>query len=323
MSPLSGVDLNMLVALDALLAEGNVTRAAERTAVGQPAMSASLARLRKHFDDPLLVREGRALIPTPLAESLITPVREALVAVESVMGSRAGFDPATDHRTFTLVASDYVSLVLLRPLFARIGGEAPGVRVNVVPVSADFADQLQRGHVDLVVMPMAFVGRESFPHTRLFSDRYVLAADRDNPDIEEPVTPEMFRRMPYLSYRIGSLQSLGESELAEAGVEQRVELRTQSFVVTPFLLTGTRLVSLLHERLAKQLAEPARLRLAEPPVPLRPIVEAMYWNPRHTDDPAHRWLRSCITDIATTLLASGPPAGPAAGWNGTEVRAGR
>ncbi|GAA0895960.1 LysR family transcriptional regulator [Pseudonocardia zijingensis] len=298
---LSGIDLNLLVALDALLTECNVTRAAERTLVGQPAMSASLARLRKHFDDPLLVREGRKLVPTPLAESLAAPVREAIVAIEAVLGSRAGFDPATDQRSFTIVASDYVTLVLLRPLFARLGVEAPGIGVNVVPLQPDFTDQLRRGQVDLLIIPTALVRREEFPHVRLFSDRFVLAADRDNSDVGERVTAEEFARLPYLSYRVGPLQALGESELEEVGIERRIEVRTQSFVITPFLLTGTRLVSLVHERLAARVAEQARLRLLEPPVPLRPIVEAMYWNPRHTQDPAHSWLRSCITEIADDL----------------------
>lgn len=306
---LSGIDLNLLVALDALLVESNVTRAAERTMVGQPAMSASLARLRKHFGDPLLVREGRRLVPTPLAESLAEPVREAVLAVEAVMGSRADFDPTVDRRTFTIVASDYVALVLLRPLFARLGVEAPGVGVNVVPVVPDFADQLRRGQVDLVIMPTAFVGRGSFPSRQLFSDRFVLAADRDNPDVGDHVTPEVFSRLRYLSYSVGPLRALSERELEEVGIERHVEVSTQSFLTAPFLLTGTRLVSLVHLRLATRVAELARLRLLEPPVPLRPIVEAMYWNPRRTNDPAHRWFRSAIAEIAATELDRGDDAG--------------
>jgi DNA-binding transcriptional LysR family regulator len=113
---LNGVDLNLLPALDALLAERNVTRAAERMSLGQPAMSAVLARLRKHFGDPLLVREGRGLVLTTLAASLVAPVQEAMAATEAVLGARPPFDPRTDARSFTLVGSDYVALVLLRPL---------------------------------------------------------------------------------------------------------------------------------------------------------------------------------------------------------------
>lgn len=298
---LSGVDLNLLVALDALLTECNVTRAAIRTSVGQPAMSASLARLRKHFDDPLLVKQGRQLVPTPLAESLVGPVRAAIEAVESVMGSRAEFDPTIDERTFTILASDYVTLQLLRPLFAMLATDAPAIRVNVVPIGTDFAEQLQRGHVDLLIMPSAAVGQLSMPQVKLFSDRFVLACDRDNPLVGDTVTPEEFASLPYLSYSVGQLRGLGESELAEVGIERRVEVRTQSFVITPFLLAGTHLVSLVHERLARRVADYAGIRLLEPPVPLRPIIETMYWNVRQSQDPAHQWLRSRITEAATNL----------------------
>ena len=299
---LAGVDLNLLMALDALLSESNVTRAAERTSVGQSAMSASLARLRKHFDDPLFVKEGRRLVPTPLAESLVEPVHEAVVAVEAVMGSRPVFNPATDNRSFTVVASDYVTLMLLRPLFARLVAEATGVRVTAVPLPVDYADQLRRGQVDLLILPTVLMGPQSFPSTKLFSDRFVLACSADNPDVGDHVTPEQFSKLPYLSYRLGPMLALGESELEEIGIERRIEVRTQSFVMTPFLLTGTRLVSLLQERLARRFGEYAGLHLLEPPVPLRPVVVAMYWSPRHTHDPAHRWLRDCICEVAATEI---------------------
>src|SRR6516165_692691 len=111
---LGGVDLNLLLALDALLSERNVTRAAERLSVGQPAMSASLRRLRKHFGDPLLVREGRTLLPTPLAGTLAPLAREAVTALEAVFDRQRGFDPLVDSRSFTIMASDYVTVILLR-----------------------------------------------------------------------------------------------------------------------------------------------------------------------------------------------------------------
>jgi DNA-binding transcriptional LysR family regulator len=297
---LSGVDLNLLVALDALLTERNVTRAAERVSVGQPAMSASLARLRKHFGDPLLVRQGRGLEPTPLAESLARSVQEAIATVEAVLGSRAAFDPGV-QRTFTIVASDYITLVLLRPMFSLLAAEAPGIRINVIPVVPDYARQLRCGQVDMLIVPTALSGRLPFPHVRLFTERFLLACDRDNTAVTDFVEPEQFSRMPYLSYGLGTLQGLAELELAEAGIERRVEVSTQSLVSAPFLLTGTDLVSLIQERLGQRFGEYAHLRLLEPPIPLRPVVEALYWNPRHNDDPAHRWLRARLAEQAQTL----------------------
>jgi DNA-binding transcriptional LysR family regulator len=150
---LNRIDLNLLVAFDALMSERNVTRAAERLSIGQPAMSASLARLRKLLDDPILVREGAGLAPTPIAESLIGPVHEALVLIESALGTRRSFEPERDERTFSIIASDYVVLVLLQSLFTELAAEAPHVRIHVTPVVPDFLDQLRRGSTDLVILP--------------------------------------------------------------------------------------------------------------------------------------------------------------------------
>ena len=127
------LDLNLLLAFDVLIAECNVTRAAERMSIGQPAMSASLMRLRKFFGDPLLVREGRSLVPTSRALGLIEPIREALDTIESTVRISREFDPRTDHRTFTLMASDYVLLLLLSRLLAELEVEAPNIRFTVRP----------------------------------------------------------------------------------------------------------------------------------------------------------------------------------------------
>src|ERR1035438_738566 len=130
---LNRVDLNLLVAFDALMSEGSVTRAAERLYIGQSAMSSTLARLRKLLDDPVLVREGRQMVPTPLAVSLITPVREVLDRVESLLSPGREFDPARAERTFTVVGSDYTSLTFVNPASERLSAAAPGVKIRLVP----------------------------------------------------------------------------------------------------------------------------------------------------------------------------------------------
>ncbi|MCF1592299.1 LysR family transcriptional regulator [Streptomyces muensis] len=299
---LAGVDLNLLLALDALLIERNVTRAAERMSVGQPAMSASLSRLRKHFDDQLLVREGRTLAPTSLALSLMPLVREAVAAADAVFGRPRGFDPLVDQRSFTIMASDYVTLILLRPLVARLAQETPLQRVNVVPVRSDFAEQLHKDQIDLLVLPTELVGpRPTFAHRHLFHDRYVLVADRDNQAIGPALTVEEFAQMPYVAYSGGPLPSIADAQLDSLGVRRRVEMSTESFVIIPFLVTGTPFVSLVHERLARHVAGQTHLQIAEAPVALRPISEALFWNPRHTDDPAYTWLRERIAERAADL----------------------
>jgi DNA-binding transcriptional LysR family regulator len=299
---LGGIDLNLLLALDALLGERNVTRAAERLSVGQPAMSASLRRLRKHFGDPLLVREGRSFLPTPMASTLAPLAREAVTALEAVFDRQRDFDPLVDQRSFTIMASDYVTIILLRSLITQLAAEAPLQRVNVVPVHGDFAEQLQRGQADLLVLPTELTGaRFGFPHRHLFNDRYVLVADADNEAVGSVVTAEEFAQLPYVAYSGGPLPSIADVQLDDLGIPRRVEMTTQSFVVAALLVAGTGFIALVHERLARHVVDLAHLKVVEPPVPLRPISEALFWNPRHTDDPAHSWLRQRITERADQL----------------------
>lgn len=298
---LSGVDLNLLVALDALLTERNVTRAAERMSLGQSAMSAALARLRKQLGDPLLVREGRTYRLTTLAESLVEPVREAVAAADQVLGVRRPFDPSTDERTFVVAASDYVTLVLLRPLLAELAVEAPRVRLSVMATGGDFDDRLRRGGADLLIYPVDLAEPlAGLPRTVLFSDRFVLTADRDNPDVDDEVDVERFSRLPYAGIS-GAVPSVVESQLEALDVAPRIEVLTQSHVVLPFLVTGTRLVSFVPERLVRAVAANARVKTVRSPVELRPLVEAMYWTTRSSDDPAHRWLRARLVEQAERI----------------------
>jgi DNA-binding transcriptional LysR family regulator len=300
---LHGIDLNLLVALDALLAERNVTRAGHRLSLSQPAMSAALARLRRLLDDPLLVRSGRVLQPTPFAESLADPVRDILSRVEHALAHRLRFDPATDTRTFSVVASDYATVILLRPLFEHLAELAPKVRVAVAPFGPDFEDDLRRDQADLLVVPQEVAGDKlaDFPSMTLFTDRFVCAVWRDHPDIGRAITLEQLSELPYLTYGAGTLSSFVDVQLDDLGITRQVEVTTQSFVIAPFLLRRTRFFAMVQERLAREVAEAADIRLLEPPVDLMPITEVMFWHPRHTSDPGHQWLRLQLASLAARL----------------------
>ncbi|WP_059008188.1 LysR family transcriptional regulator [Streptomyces specialis] len=296
------LDLNLLLSFDALITERSVTRAAERMSVGQPAMSASLSRLRRFFDDPLLVREGGGLVPTTRALRLAGPIKEALDTVESTMRSIRAFDPRTDDRTFTLMASDYVLLLLLGGLLAELEEEAPGLRFTVRPITAGFPEQFHRSQFDLLLYPeelapAGFTARSK----RLFTDRLVCAVDRDHPDVGDHMTEEQFRALPYVSYDGMSLTTISEVRFRELGIDRPAEIRTQSFVVQPLMLPGSRLMALVHERLGRYFADRAGIRLLDPPFPLRPMSEAMFWSPSADADPGHRWLRERILRAAEAM----------------------
>lgn len=296
------LDLNLLLAFDVLIAECNVTRAAERMSIGQPAMSASLMRLRKFFGDPLLVREGRSLVPTSRALGLIEPIREALDTIESTVRISREFDPRTDHRTFTLMASNYVLLLLLSRLLAELEVEAPNIRFTVRPIAADFAEQISRSQLDLLILPEELVPETiQVRSARLFTDRLVCAVDRNHPEVRELLTEEQFCTLPYVAYDGNPVQTVHERRFRQLGIDRPIDIRTQSFVVQPLMLPGTRLMALLHERLGRYFAKHVSIRLVDPPFSLRPMSEAMYWSPRTDTDPAHRWLRERLRSAASAL----------------------
>lgn len=288
--PLSGVDLNLLVALDALLTQRNVTRAAEQVSVGQPAMSAALARLRKQFNDPLLDRVGQGYALTSLAESLVIPVREAIAAAEVVLGAQKPFDPAHDEHSFCIVASDYVAVVLLQPLIADLATEAPKVRIGVAALEGNDDDLVRRGQADMLIYPTELAsGFEDLPRSILFEDRYVLVSDRANREVDG-LDLERFLALPFLSFS-GNTPSSVHNQTTFQGHTVEARFTVHSHVTVPLMLRGTSMVALVQERLALRLADEGNLQLQSPPVELHPIIEAMYWSPRTSHDSAHRWLR--------------------------------
>jgi DNA-binding transcriptional LysR family regulator len=297
------VDLNLLVAFEALVTERSVTRAATRLGVGQSAMSSTLGRLRKLLGDRVLVRDGRGLVVTPLAESLLEPVRGILLDIEEVLAQRNNFDPTTDARTFSILVMNYpLTYTFLHPLLARLDAEAPRVRLHIEPAADDFAERLQRHEVDLLIVPReVYPGYHNFPHRVLFTDRYVVAVDRDHPEVGNEISYEQFCTLPYLATWSGHFRSLAEMQLDLLGVPRNVEVMTE-FGIASFLLRGTRLITVIHERLARRIADLANLKLLKVPVDgLPPTTEMMVWTNRTEADAGHRWLRRRLQDLAVEI----------------------
>lgn len=301
---LTGADLNLLVAFDALLAERSVTRAANRLGLSQPGMSNALARLRKLFHDPLLVREGMTLVPTPRAESLAEPVRAALVLIQQILDQRPGFDPAVDHATFTLSCSDYSLLMLIGPLVRRLATGATGVTIRVLPRSPDPVRLLRDGAADLVIEPVEIMPDPALASRRLFADRWLCCVWEGNTQVGERMTMDTYQRLGHLVYSMGGRgqpNSIADQHLRRTRIPRRIEFTVESFLLAPFLLEGTDLVTLVPERAGPHLRRTAAVRFLEPPVELPPITEMLWWHPRHTADPAHAWIRARIAEIAAEL----------------------
>jgi LysR family nod box-dependent transcriptional activator len=303
---LADVDLNLLVAFDALLTERSVTRAARRLGMTQPGTSNALSRLRRLFDDPLLVRDGTTLAPTARAESLVEPVRAALALVSQALEQRSEFDPATDDATLTISCSDYSLLMLVGPLVRHVAAQAPGVTIQVRPRATDPAMLLRSGEVDLVIEPTEILADAALAAQPLFSDRWLCCLSTENTQVGDEMTLATYQRLGHLVYSMGRGQpiSLPDRHLSQAKVTRRVEFVVESFLLAPFLLQGTDLVTLVPERAAAHLARTADVRFLEPPVKLPAFTEVLWWHPRRTPDPAHAWVREQLVQIAGRYRSS-------------------
>jgi DNA-binding transcriptional LysR family regulator len=297
--------LNLIPALAVLLEQRHVTRAAETLGISQPAMSSTLGRLRRMFDDPLLVRRGQALELTPMGQALLEPVHEALAGLEHLLAITPTFDPATDRHSFTIAASDYVALVLLRPLLEELHRDAPGVSVQIVPVTMGTVAAIERGQVDLAVIPKEIVSSQTpgVQGRELFSEHYVPVVWSQNCEIGDTLDKEAMQRLGYVRPQdeSGGTPSLIDAQLATMGIEPRVALVTQSFAIIPQLLPGTQFFGFVHERLLQLPHVWHDLRILTTPIATEPILECMYWNTMMHHNPAHHWLRERIATVAANI----------------------
>jgi LysR family transcriptional regulator, nod-box dependent transcriptional activator len=303
---LGGMDLNLLVALDALLSERSVTRAAQRVGMSQPGMSNALRRLRTTFGDPLLVRRGAVLVPTPRAEALEGPVREALAIVRGALATPVAFDPRRDRRRLRVSCSDYSVLMVMGPLVRDLASEAPALAIEVLPRLPDAGRALDAGDVDLVIEPAEIMGRADLPALRLWDDRWRCCVWEGNAAVGDALTLDEYAGLGHLVYSLGGAGhpvALPDLHLARLGVQRRIEVSVESFLLAPFLLQGTDLVTLVPARAEAFLRRTGAIRVLDAPVDLPLLVEHLWWHPRATGDPAHAWLRERIAVVASGLEA--------------------
>lgn len=305
---LKNFDMNLLVALDTLLSECNVTRAAERLCVSQPAMSNALQRIRDHFDDPVLIRSGREMQRTALAETLVEPVRALILQAEAVLKGKSEFDPATAERTLRVSMSDYCCSILSGALMKLLSREAPGITLEVVPLSFGVIEDLVAGKIDMCLTAQDLrllapdVDVALFGRRKLFSDRFVCAVDRDNPAVGDHLSYETYLSLPHAVMRLGgNALSLEEQSTRRLGLELDIAAVTPTFTSLPMLLPGTPLIITIQERLYERLASVAPMRTFTPPVPILGLEETLFWHNRAEHDEGHRWMRDAISRAAKLL----------------------
>lgn len=297
---LKQVDLNLLVALDVLLKERNVTRAGKRMGLSQPAMSAALGRLRDMFGDPLLERVGREYLLTPFAQELSGPVQEILVSIERALERNAPFDPATLQRDIRIACTDYVTCVLAHALIARISERAPRVRIHFQQLDARISRHLATRRVDLSIQPIGVM--QGFASQEIFTEDWVCAVWSDHPEVGKRLTLEQFKALPHASFSFGTEEgNRARRRLGGHGESLKVPFTTGHFAALPLMLRGTRLIAVVQRRLGELLSRSGDIRLLEPPIALQTLRLGMFWSPLLTGDRAHAWLREVIVEAAETL----------------------
>jgi LysR family transcriptional regulator, nod-box dependent transcriptional activator len=295
------LDLNLLTALKALLKEKNVTRAGESLHLTQSAMSGILGRLRDYFDDPLIVQVGRKMELTPLAESLVAPISDLLLRIDTTITSRPEFDPLTTRRHFSIVASDYSIRVLLLKVLREVYQLAPGITIDFVPPSERSAAELEAGEVDFIIQPDLFMSR-SQTGLRLFEDNYCLLVDAQNDEVGETISLDQYLGLGHVAYQTSKIDlPFFENWFdREYGDLRRVEVAVHSFDLLPQLLIGTRRIATMHSRVLSTLPS-LPVRRVQPLFALPRLVEMLQWHHYREQDMGSRWLREHIITMAQKL----------------------
>jgi DNA-binding transcriptional LysR family regulator len=303
---LAAMDLNLVVALDVLLAERHVTRAAQRLGITQSAASHALARLRDLLGDPLLVRgTGGAMVPSAMAVRIAPPLRKVLEELAGVLrGER--FEPASARRTFRIGASDYVELVLLPKLSARLARIAPGVDLWVHTFE-DWGDaELATGKLDCVLAPPRRSARPSGMFEKvLLHESFTCVMRARHPLAGSRLTLARYCDMPHLMVSPrGTPGSFVDDALAAVGRTRRVALAVPHFLVVPYVIAATDLVATLASRVAALFATTLDLRMVAPPIAIAKFAIALAWHERNHHDAAQRWFRDQIAAVASEELAA-------------------
>jgi DNA-binding transcriptional LysR family regulator len=313
---LSGVDLNLLPLLDALLRRRNVTQAALDAGLSQPAMSRALARLRHLLGDPLLVRDGGGLVPTPLAQALHGPLAEAMADLRALL-TRQAFDPAQSQRTIRLAATDAHGVRVMPGVMARLGREAPGIRLRVEGYGPDLVERMRAGRVDLAFAVSGTPLPPGAESETLARDELALVFRRGHPGADLDWTPADYARFDHAAVSlIGDDPSDIDARLAGLGVQRRVAFVSPSFSSALAVVGSSDLVTTMSRAVALRHADAFGLELRVPPFGRMAYDMTLVWTAVRAADPLLGWFRGVVRDAAREALE------PIGAGDPTDVRSG-
>lgn len=291
------LDLNLLVTLETLLVEQNVTKAAARLHLSQPAVSAQLNRLRQEFDDPLLIPAQRGMTPTAKAMDLLDPLRQALDQVRTTLATHRNFDPARAKLTFAIACTDYLQTAVVKPLVVELRKRAPGVRVAIRNLDLPQLEaQMERGEVDLaLVTPQAAPPGLRTRH--LFDERYVLIGRRNHPRLRDGITVEEYSELEHVIVSLGGggFVTPVDHALTALGHRRRAVLSAASFLFVPEIVSQSDFVALVPQRLVCDRID--KLTVIDAPFPVEGFAVGMAWHERGHGHSGQRWIRDAIVSV--------------------------
>jgi len=303
-----GLDLNLLVLFEALMETRNVTRAAERLGLTQPAASAGLRRLRDFFGDDILTAVGKRMHPTPFAEMVLPQIQASLQGVERAIATPASFDPATSARTFRVVTSDYIMVSVLVPLAQRLARIAPNVRIEIRQPDEASMHELERGKVDLLITPEPYLA-PWHPSELLFEEAQLVVGWAHNPIFARKLTEADFLAAGHVTVKFGAnrVPAFADLHLEQIGKSRRVEIEVASFASAPWFLLNSNRLAVLHERLTRAMIPQFDLAFAPMPFAFPRMREMVQYHAARAQDASLRWFLDELKHVATNGMDSEAP----------------
>ncbi len=289
------LDIRLLRLFEAIYASRSVTRAAENLNLSQPTISIGLARLREHYSDTLFVRTSEGMMPTPLADSLIGTVRDALEALRRVARWEVGFDPATVSRRFRISMTDASHITLLPKILARARREAPGVQLEAARIDDELSEALQSGSMDLAIGFIPGLDADFYQQT-LFRQDWICLAHAGHPRLAEGLTLDAYSAEDHIGIVAGTGQRLLEEAVGKFGIRRSIALQLPSFLGLSTILATSDLIATLPRHIGTTLATQSMLKVHECPFPIAGFSVKLHWHARYHNDPGNRWLRGIFAD---------------------------
>lgn len=294
---MDSIDTRLLAVFDEIYRTRSVSLAAEALDLGQPAVSVALSKLRRHFDDPLFVRTSFGMAPTPFADGLASQVRTAMEALEAVLGHRNDFNAEKSTRVFRICMADISQLVLLPSLWPKLRLNAPGIRIDILPMSSDAGDLLETGEVDfaLGVMPQLVTG---IYQKMLFKQSFVCLVGKNHPRIRDSLTLADYEKEDHAAVSSsGWAPTIIDREITHQGIKRRIALQIPNFLGAAFVAENTDLIVTIPTRLGTLLAGRGSFKTFPVPFLLPHYDVKLHWHERFHHDEGNRWLRRTISDL--------------------------